>query len=180
MARHEEEQQRLQNLEATVAQNKKMLTVIMVMAIIVAVLVLTTGIVKLLTPSVAYVDMQTFAKVQQNVETIKDAAIAWQKKSDELQLLLDNSQATAFKTLMIEQEESYQLHLNALKLGMKDLARMVPGSRTWLEVYDEQMDLALAQSKARMNKLSRLQTSELPAIDVQEIQFPAPPVLIEN
>jgi hypothetical protein len=75
---------------------------------------------------------------------------------------LDSSSATAFKGLLLDQEQSYQLHLTALKQGMRDLARMLPGSRTWLEMYDEQMNAAIAQSVARSKQLVALQTYALP------------------
>ena len=61
--------------------------------------------------------------------------------------------------MMLEQERSYQLHLNALKQGMRDLARMILARAIWLDIYDEQMDSAIEQSKARMNKLASVQTN---------------------
>ncbi|MAG42911.1 MAG: hypothetical protein CMH95_01195, partial [Oceanospirillaceae bacterium] len=75
--------------------------------------------------------------------------------------IMDTSQASGFKEILLDQEQSYQTHLSALKQGMRDLAKMMPGSRTWLEMYDEQMDIALEESRQRVQKLAAIQTSEL-------------------
>lgn len=184
MTRHEEDElsdsQRLTILEETVANNRLMLVVMLIMAVIAVSVAVTIGVVRLLQPDVAYVDSKAFSRLEQEMSALKDSAASWQQKVNSLRLVLDSSQATAFKAMMLEQEESYQLHLNALKNGMRDLARMVPGSRTWLEIYEEQMDEAIAQSKARMGKLARLQTSELPNMDAVPLQVrPTPPVISE-
>ena len=55
-----------------------------------------------------------------------------------------------------EQEAAHQEFLDALRSGMYDLAHMLPGSRTWLEVYGEKVDLAAAHSKSRENDLKKL------------------------
>ena len=75
--------------------------------------------------------------------------------------MLDSSSASAFKEILLDQEQTYQMHLTALKQGMRDLAKMLPGSRTWLEMYDEQMDIAIAESQERVAQLVALQTSAL-------------------
>lgn len=69
------------------------------------------------------------------------------------------------KTL-IGQERNFQQSLAALKLGMRDLAGMIPGSRSWLTIYYEALDAPLGDSRARMKELegwaANLPTAEAP------------------
>ncbi|UTW07519.1 hypothetical protein [Pseudomonas benzenivorans] len=58
------------------------------------------------------------------------------------------------KTL-IGQEQSYQKSLAALKTGMGELAGMIPGSRSWLDYYNEILDKPLAESRARAEELKQ-------------------------
>lgn len=186
MSRRDEEEnelseaQRLTILEETVATNRLLLIVILMVALVGVSVAVTMGVVKLLEPEVTYVDTKAFARVEAELEVLKEAAVSWDQKMNSMKLILDSSHATAFKAMMLEQEQSYQLHLNALKNGMRDLARMVPGSRTWLEDYEEQMNTAINQSKARMSQLSRLQTSELPRMDAVPLPERPQPVQVFN
>lgn len=56
------------------------------------------------------------------------------------------------KTL-IGQERNFQQSLTALKQGMRDLAAMIPGSRSWLTSYHETLDVPLGESRARAKEL---------------------------
>lgn len=56
------------------------------------------------------------------------------------------------KTL-IGQERNYQESLSALKVGMRDLARMIAGSRSWLAFYEESLAKPMADSQARIKAL---------------------------
>jgi hypothetical protein len=58
------------------------------------------------------------------------------------------------KTL-IGQEQGFQQSLVALKTGMRDLAGMIAGSRSWLSFYLEALDKPLADSNARVKELQR-------------------------
>lgn len=186
MTRHEEgegelsEAQRLAMLEDTVSTNRVVLMIIAVLAVVAISVAVTIAVVKLMQPDVTYVDSKSFAKLERDVGILKEAAIAYEQSMTDTKNILDSSNATAFKALMLEQEKSYQLHLNALKQGMRDLARMVPGSRTWLDIYEEQMDEALAESRARMNRLSRLQTSALPNVEAIPLPDRGEPVPVLN
>ncbi|MCD8522957.1 MAG: hypothetical protein LRY66_16530 [Saccharospirillaceae bacterium] len=186
MTKHEEgeeelsEAQRLAMLEDTVSTNRVVLMIMAVLAVIAISVAVTIAVVKVMQPDVTYVDSKSFAKLERDVEILKEAAIAHEQNLLDTRTILDSSNATAFKALMLEQEKSYQLHLNALKQGMRDLARMVPGSRTWLDIYDEQMNEALAESRARMNRLSKLQTSELPAVEAVPLPDRGQPVPVIN
>jgi hypothetical protein len=58
------------------------------------------------------------------------------------------------KTL-IGQEQGFQQSLVALKTGMRDLAGMIAGSRSWLSFYQEALDKPLAGSNARVKELQQ-------------------------
>ncbi|MFZ3154654.1 hypothetical protein [Pseudomonas sp.] len=47
------------------------------------------------------------------------------------------------------QERDYQLVMQGLKVGMRDLANMLPGSRSWLADYEEAIDRAQLNSRKR-------------------------------
>jgi hypothetical protein len=57
---------------------------------------------------------------------------------------------------VIAQEKSNQEFLDALRSGMYDLAHMLPGSRTWLDLYGEKMEMASNHSKEREEELKSL------------------------
>lgn len=54
---------------------------------------------------------------------------------------------------LIGQELSFQESLAALKVGMRDLAGMIAGSRSWLDYYNESLDKPLADSQKRVKEL---------------------------
>lgn len=66
------------------------------------------------------------------------------------------------KTLM-GQERNFQQTLAALKLGMRDLAGMIPGSRSWLTHYHESLDVPLGESRERVKDLERWEQRLQPA-----------------
>ncbi|WP_090378429.1 hypothetical protein [Pseudomonas anguilliseptica] len=47
------------------------------------------------------------------------------------------------------QERDYQQVMQGLKVGMRDLANMLPGSRSWLAHYEEAIDRAQLNSRKR-------------------------------
>ncbi|RMF19884.1 MAG: hypothetical protein D6758_00825 [Gammaproteobacteria bacterium] len=100
------------------------------------------------------------AALKADLAALKDQIEPVSSELAKLRGLVQNSSAPAFQALLIEQEKSIQEFLKALKTGMYDLARMVPGSRTWLDIYGQQMDNALRQSIGRMRQLQRLKTGE--------------------
>lgn len=51
------------------------------------------------------------------------------------------------------QEADYQAVLQGLKVGMADLANMLPGSRSWLNLYYEPIDRALLNSRQRSEEI---------------------------
>ena len=62
---------------------------------------------------------------------------------------------------MVGQEASYQQFITALQQGMYDISRMVKGSRTWYEVYKEDLNLVIRDSKEREQQLNKGVTAPL-------------------
>lgn len=62
------------------------------------------------------------------------------------------------------QENDFQQVILTLQVGMRDLAYMLPGSRTWLEYYTETLNKSLATSKARTLELQQWAKGEAPAV----------------
>lgn len=150
--------QRLAILEGSVSTNRTVLVGVGMLLLVGLSVAMTIGILKLIQPQNLYVKAHLFQQLDQRVSQLELNHTEWQHQVVSINKILDSSSATALKQQLLEQEASYQLHLNALKQGMRDLARMVPGSRTWLDIYNEQMDEALEQSRAREARLKALQT----------------------
>ena len=64
---------------------------------------------------------------------------------------------------LIGQEQGFQQSLVALKTGMRDLAGMIAGSRSWLSFYQEALDKPLAGSSARVKELQQWSVTAAPA-----------------
>jgi hypothetical protein len=63
-----------------------------------------------------------------------------------------NSIAEVSKVLRA-QERDYQQVMQGLKAGMRDLANMLPGSRSWLVHYEEAIDRAQLNSRQRSEEI---------------------------
>lgn len=174
------EEQRITLLEETVRRNQFMLIGALAALALFVIITLFLLAMRLMNPPSEFAAASSYQKVTDQIEQIEKKNKNWYERVDSLRLELDHSQASVFKAIFFEQEESYQLHLKALKQGMHDLAHMVPGSRTWLEIYNEKMDAALARSQARMDKLSQVQTSDQPNIEAVPVPTQPAPVNISN
>ncbi len=65
------------------------------------------------------------------------------------------------KTLL-GQEKDFQLVVLTLQVGMRDLAFMLPGSRTWLEYYTEALSKSVATSKLRSSEIQQWANGQAP------------------
>lgn len=174
------EAERISILESTVRTNRLIIFIVTAALALFAIVTVVILVVQLMNPPSGFADASSYQEIIKEIKQLEDKNKSWHKQVDSLRLDLDNSQAAVFKTLFFEQEENYQLHLGALKQGMRDLAHMVPGSRTWLEIYNEKMDAALARSEARMKKLAQVKTSEQPSIEAVPLPTVPTPVNISN
>lgn len=163
------DEQRLTVLEKYAATNRSMLIVMVLLALVAISVAVTVVILKFSQPKIVYVQDKDFALLKQKVETMETRLVGWQGDIGDINRVLDSSSANAFKQQMLAQEKSYQLHLTALKQGMRDLARMLPGSRTWLDIYNEKMDIALKQSAQRQAELSKIQPGRLPSAAIKTL-----------
>lgn len=76
------------------------------------------------------------------------------RKTEAVPASVDNSAQTQQLTeTLIGQEQSFQESLLALKAGMRDLAGMIAGSRSWLADYNEALDKQLTASRERVKRL---------------------------
>lgn len=75
------------------------------------------------------------------------------------------------KTLL-GQEQDFQQVLLTLQVGMRDLAYMLPGSRTWLEYYNEALNKSVATSKVRSNDIQQWAKGQ-PPVAVVPVAAPA-------
>lgn len=73
---------------------------------------------------------------------------------------LQNSSNATIQRVLVEQEQAKQKFMDTVRSAIYDLAHMVPGSRSWLELYSDQLDTATAKSQQREKMLKELQTAE--------------------
>lgn len=62
-------------------------------------------------------------------------------------------QVRAMAQILRDQENAYRTVMLSLRAGMRDLSRMVPGSRVWLEEYEERMNRSITGSREREGRL---------------------------
>ena len=65
----------------------------------------------------------------------------------------DPSSASQVARTLVGQEQGFQAVVQHLKLAMRDLAAMLPGSRSWLEQYSEALNLELTASQTRVSQI---------------------------
>lgn len=184
MARAQEnsltEEERITLLEGATRNNRLLLLIVAATLALFAFISIALVVMQFINPPSSFADADSYQKIKKEIQQLENKNKDWYQKVDALRLDLNNSQAAVFKTLLAEQEEGYQLHMKALKQGMRDLAHMVPGSRTWLEIYNEQIDTAIAMSEARMQKLTQVKTSEQPVIEAVPLPSRPAPINISN
>ncbi|WP_369601131.1 hypothetical protein AAIA72_15155 [Hahella sp. SMD15-11] len=161
------EEQRIQMLERSMSLNR----IILLFLAILAVVSLSVSITWLMlsatsedpTPQIreelAQLKQEN-ARLREDIEALRGQLPALTEELPKLRALVTNSSTPALQQILLDQEKSIQSFLKALKTGMYDLARMIPGSRTWLDIYGQQMDEALRESLDRMRRLQRLKNGE--------------------
>ncbi len=80
--------------------------------------------------------------------------------TDQLTTYLRHSSASSIKNIMLDQESNIQSFLIVLKASMRDLSIIIGRADDWQEDYDEQLNIAIAQSQKREQLLSLLKTGE--------------------
>ena len=159
------EEQRITALEEKVGTNKIVLISIALFLIIVVSVSSTVFVVSILgndQEAGASSEMVTAleTKIVEQEKVLENIRKLTKENRAELAALKDKvatSSNQKLQELMIEQERGQQLFLDTLRTGMYDLAHMIPGSRTWLEVYGDKVDSAERFSKEREKELLNLQ-----------------------
>lgn len=133
---------------------------------------------------------QTVAVLQQQVDALDSQVATLKQQLTEQQTTLEQNRsapgaagtddpavAKQVARTLIGQERNFQQSLAALKLGMRDLAGMIPGSRSWLSAYHEALDVPLIDSRARMKELEHWAgavPAKEPAAEAAPAATPAP------
>jgi hypothetical protein len=150
------DEQRISLLEGKVGKNRTVITIVALTMLVILSVSLTVLILKLLRVDEPYVSRSSYEEQKIIIQSLRSELEKQQSTIGSLSLTYKRSEAATFQQTLIEQEQSYQQFLSALKLGMFDLAKMVQGSRTWLDVYNDKLDDAQDLSELREKKLQRL------------------------
>jgi len=147
------EEQRITRLERKVGQNRLLLSIVALVIVIGLSVSITIGIIKVLRVDEPYAKVR---EVEQQQEQLQQMMTNLEDMQERIALLEQNyqlSSAADIKATMVKQEQSYRQFLYGMKVGMVDLAKMVTGSRTWLEVYSEKIDEVIEGSEEREAEL---------------------------
>jgi hypothetical protein len=150
------EEQRISLLEGKVGKNRILIIIVAVIMVIVLSVSFTVLIIKMFNADEPYVVLSSFDEQTAIIDAMQMKIEKQASTIGTLSLTYQQSQVATFQQTMIEQEQSYQEFLSALKLGMFDLAKMVQGSRTWLDVYNDRLDDAKDLSMLREENLKKL------------------------
>lgn len=171
------DEERLAKLEKANRLNRILIFALAMLLFIILSSLATSAVVKMLADEPPPFDPEAFAALQhraEQLETELNTLKEDQKRQDALLKLAATppppapaaaapaappSQDIAALKLMgrtlLGQEQSYQQSLAALKNGMRDLADMVPGSRSWLDDYNEEIDKAINASMQRVKAIQQ-------------------------
>lgn len=150
------EEQRISILEGTVSKNRTLITIVAITMIVVLSVSLTLLVLRLVQTSEPVVSMSSFEAQNAIVLELQDQVKQQKQLIEHLNFTYEKSQAATFQKVMIEQEQSYQQFLATLKVGMYDLAKMIQGSRTWLDIYSERIEAAQKKSSDREKELNKV------------------------
>jgi len=157
------EEQRITALEDKVGTNKFVLLAIALFLIVTISVSITAFSMASFGDKDAAIDPEIVTALQGQVEQLtlqleaaQDNGQILKKQLVLLQEQVSSSSNNKLQTIILEQEKGHQEFLDALRSGMYDLAHMVPGSRTWLDVYSEKIEKAEAHSKTREKTLQSL------------------------
>jgi transcriptional regulator with AAA-type ATPase domain len=165
------DEQRLDVLEKGQKLDRIILLALAAVLVVILASWLTSGLMSMLSEDEASVSASQVEAMQAKTLALEQQVVELQQQLSEQSALLtalqnrpaaepgqmnsgDNSALTKQLTeTLIGQEQSFQQSLSALKAGMRDLAGMIAGSRSWLADYNEALDKQLAASQARVKRL---------------------------
>lgn len=171
------DEERLAKLEKANRLNRILIFALAMLLFIILSSLATSAVVKMLADEPPPFDPQAFAALQQRAEQLETELNTLkedQKRQDALLKLAATppppppaaaaapaapvQDIAALKLMgrtLLGQEQSYQQSLQTLKNGMRDLADMIPGSRSWLDDYNEEIDKAVNASQQRVKAIQQ-------------------------
>ena len=158
-------EQRLDLLEGKVGKNRVILMFVALILIVTISSSVTAFVMYYFgdSNSNASTDGDTTQTLEGQAELLEQYDIRLAELSTQLKALdnrLDNSANATIQRVLIEQEQAKQQFMDTVRSAIYDLAHMVPGSRSWLELYSDQLDEASTKSQLREQALKALPTSE--------------------
>jgi len=148
------EEQRIARLERKVGQNRLVLTLVALTIVVGLSVSITFAIIKILRVDEPYAKVREMEQQQEQLEVMEEQLADMQAKILVLEKSYELSSAADLKKTLAQQEQSYRTFLSTMKVGMVDLAKMVTGSRTWLDIYSDQLDDVIKASEAREKALN--------------------------
>lgn len=172
------DEERLAKLEKANRFNRMLIFALALLLFIVLSSLATSAVVKMLADEPPPFDPAAFAALQQRADTLEKELTAVKEDLKRQDVLLKLAAAppppptpvaaapaappsqdiAALKLMgrtLLGQEQSFQQSLQALKNGMRDLADMIPGSRSWLSDYNEELDKAVNASVQRTKAIQQ-------------------------
>lgn len=172
------DEERLARLEKANRFNRILIFALALLLFIILSSLATSAVVKMLADEPPPFDPEAFAALQQHAEELEKQVTALkedQKRQDALLKLAaappppppaavaapaappaqDIAALKLMGRTLLGQEQSYQQSLQALKNGMRDLADMIPGSRSWLDDYNQEIDKAVSASVQRTKAIQQ-------------------------
>lgn len=157
------EEQRIAILEKMVRLHRWLVFSICLLIIVALSVFITFSVVSATAPDAKLFTPQNFRQLQQRVAKLeqqnRDQQTRLKNLHQDLVTLEHSPGGTEATKLMrrtlIGQDQSFQQFIKAMQSGMHDLANMIPGSRTWLDVYEDALGKVAKESDARLKRLKQ-------------------------
>jgi pyrroline-5-carboxylate reductase len=159
-------EQRIEQLEQRVGKNRIFLMIVALFIVVGLSVSITAFVFQYLgsdsdAGNDAFVNMQERLDAQAELITIYEGRLA--QVNEDFKVLenrVSNNSNATIQGVLVEQEQAKQAFMTAVRAAIYDLAHMVPGSRSWFELYSEQIDIALVASEEREKKLKDLSSGK--------------------
>lgn len=152
-------EQRLDILEGKVGKNRIVLLFVALVLIVTISASVTTLIINIVGNTSPTPSAQPNDLIEGHAELLEQYDIRLAELSAQLKALdnkIGNNANSTIQRVLVEQEQAKQTFLDTVRSAIYDLAHMVPGSRSWLELYSEQLDEANTASQQREQALKAL------------------------
>lgn len=158
-------EQRLELLEGKVGKNRVVLMFVALILIVTLSASITAFMIYYFggSSTAPGTDSDATQAIEGQAELLEQYDIRLAELSAQLKVLdskIQNSSNATIQRVLVEQEQAKQRFMDTVRSAIYDLAHMVPGSRSWLELYSEQLDEATVKSQQREKVLKELQTAE--------------------